>query len=345
LLPVRSYKNPAGIGTSFQVSTLIFTVFVLFISTLGALLVLRAANRQIGWLMLGLGFSLVIVNFTAEYSQYALLVAPGANLPLGLLAAWVQDLWPIPFLLLFSLPFLFPDGNPPTRRWQAIFWFHSAVWSLFILIFAFSQRPVANTFLELEAAPANPFGIIPISAMLYNAAFAALVGFSIVTGTASVIARWRSTSGDVRQQIKWMLYAILLMLITLATSLVNTLFKEAAGIDLGIDRFISVAMTLTLFGLVAALGIAVFKYRLYDIDLIINRTLVYGALTAVSAGGYVLLVAVLGVILPASGSLLPSLLATGVIAALFAPLREWLQRIVNRLMFGERDDPYVVLSR
>jgi signal transduction histidine kinase len=343
LLPVRSYKNPIGMGASLQMSDLGHSAFVLLIATLGALIVLRTTNRRIGWLMLAAGFSLAIVDFTSEYSQYALLVAPQANLPLDLLAGWVQDLWTIPLMLLFSLPFLFPDGKLPSRRWQTIFRLHTAAWSLFILVFAFGQRPLANVFLELEAGPPNPFGIIPASDMLYQVAFGMLVAVSIVTGIASVISRWRGTSGDVRQQIKWMLYSLFLMLVTLAASLVDTLLREGAGVNLGLDKVLPVAMNLSLFGLLAALGIAVLKYRLYDIDLLISRTLVYGGLTLAIVLGYVLLVSGLGALLPDGMGLLPSLIATGILAVLFAPIKDRLQRGANRLVYGERQQPYEVM--
>ena len=346
LKPVKRFGDPAGMDASLQISDLAMPALVLLMATFGALIVLRAANRRYGWLMLAAGFSQAVVGFMTEYSQYALLVAPQADLPLISLAAWLQDLWTIPIvLLIFLLPVLFPDGKLPSRRWGAIFWPAMAGWSLFILVFAFAQRPLANAFLDLETAPSNPLGILPGSATLFNIAFALLVAISILMGMASVITRWRGANVEMRQQIKWIVFAFLLMLVTLAASLVDTLLREGAGIDSGLGDATDVAMNLSLLGLMAALGIAVLKYRLYDIDLIINRTLVYGALTAIVVATYVLIVAGVGALLPLQDNLFLSLVATGVIAMLFNPLRERLQHIINRLMFGERDDPYAVLSR
>ena len=108
------------------------------------------------------------------------------------------------------------------------------------------------------------------------------------------------------------------------------------------------ALTLVVIGFVGvpvAMGIAILRYRLYDIDIVINRTLVYGALTASVAGIYVMAVGALKVLFQSSGTLLNSLVGTGVVAIVFAPLRDHLQRAVNRLMYGERDDPYAVISR
>lgn len=100
-----------------------------------------------------------------------------------------------------------------------------------------------------------------------------------------------------------------------------------------------------LSGLYVAIGITILKHRLFDIDVLINRTLVYGALSAIVAGLYVLVVGGLGTLLQVRGNLLISLLGAGLVAVLFAPLREKLQRGVNRLMYGESDEPYAVISR
>ena len=346
LLPVKRYHNPAGMGASLQLSDLVGAAEFLLMATFGALIILRAAERRYGWLMLALGFSVAMVGFTAEYSQYALLVAPQNNLPLGWLAAWVQDLWTIPMVMLFFLlPVLFPDGKLPSHRWRAIFWPVMAAWSLFILVFAFARRPLANAYLEIEAAPTNPVGFLPVSDMFFNVALAVLVAISIVTGMASVITRWRSAIAEVHQQIKWIVYAFLLLLVTLAASLVDSLLREGAGIESGLENAIGVAMPLSLLGMMAVLGIAVLKYRLYDLDLLINRTLVYGGLTIIIVVTYVFFVAGVGALLPIEDDLFLSLVAAGVIAMLFNPLRARLQRAANRLMFGERDDPYAVLSR
>lgn len=344
LLPVKTYRNGAGAAASLQASDVLEPVFILAMASLGTFIVLRAANRRIGWLALATATSLAIVSFAAEFAQFALLVAPEANLPLGRFAGWVQDLWPIPFVLVFCLPFLFPNGRLPSSRWRTIFWLQTAGWSLFILVLTFAQRPMTNAFLAYNTAPPNPTGIIPMSPTFYTIPFAALFGISVVTGIASLISRWRRTGGEVRQQIKWVVYAFLMMLIMLAASWVNTILTEALGVDLGLESAVDAAVSLSLLGVIAALGIAVLKYRLYDIDLIINRTLVYVALTAAIIATYVSFVAGVGALLPLEDNLFLSLLATGVVAVLFNPLRVRLQRFVNRLMFGRRDDPYAVLS-
>lgn len=344
MLQVRGFHNAAGLDAGLEVRDVLATMPVLVMTSLGALIVLRGSSRRFGWLMLASGFSIAIVTFTGQYSQVALIVAPEANLPLGLPAAWVQDLWPIPFVLTFSLPLLFPTGKLPSSRWRTIFWLYTVCWGLFIVVLAFARRPLTNAFLEYESAPLNPLGIISVSATIYNSAFVLLFGISVMTGIASLVYRWRHTGYEVRQQIKLVIYAFLIMLAVLSANWVNTILVEAVGIELGLDSLLDTAMNLSLLGVTVALGLAVLKYRLYHIDFIINRTLVYGTLLASIITVYVLFVAGMGALLPLKDNLFLSLLATGIIAVLFNPLRIWLQRAANRLMFGRRDDPYAVLS-
>jgi hypothetical protein len=349
LLPVRRYHNPAGMGASLQLNDLLEPAITLLLATFGALIVLRAAERRYGWLMLAAGFFHAMVGFSAEYSQYALLVAPQDDLPLGWLAAWVQDLWAVPMvLLIFLLPFLFPDGKLPSHRWQGVFWPVLAAWGLFILVLAFAERPLSNVFLELDAVPSNPLGFLPVSPSLYQAAFGVLGPVSVVIGLAGVITRWRSAGGEVRQQIKWIVYAFLLLLVLIAAFFVDGLLREVAGIDLGLENATGAALNLSLLGMLAALGLAVLKYRLYDIDLIIRRTLVYGALTAVLALVYFGLVLVLqNLIAPLTGenrNELATVLSTLAIVALFTPLRRRIQDFIDRRFYRRRYDAARILQ-
>jgi signal transduction histidine kinase len=154
----------------------------------------------------------------------------------------------------------------------------------------------------------------------------------LFAGIASLVVRYRRSRGTERQQLKWFVYGAAMPPLAL----------------LGNDLFPSLSWLIGGVGVACvpvAIGIAVLKYRLYDIDVIVNRTLVYGALTACVVGIYVLVVGYLGALFRSGGDLPVSLVATGIVAVLFAPLRDRLQRAANRLMYGERDDPYAVLSR
>lgn len=160
---------------------------------------------------------------------------------------------------------------------------------------------------------------------------------AILVPVAALIARFRRAQGDERQQVKWVLYAVAVLVAAIvAVNLWPALDPSFVG---------TVMFLVGSLAIPVAVGVAILRYRLYDIDLVMNRTLVYGALTACVVGIYVLVVGYLGALLRTGGNLPISLVATGVVAVLFAPLRDRLQQGVNRLMYGERDEPYAVLSR
>ena len=178
-----------------------------------------------------------------------------------------------------------------------------------------------------------------------------------LTGAWAVIAavttflfqgyRYRYVANPVqRQQIKWLVYGLAM---TTLTSILSSVLAKVLTIDVqpgSLGFLISNTLTtaaIAFFGI--SLWVAVLRYRLFDIDLLVNRTLVYGVLTAGVVSVYVALVAGLGAMFQSQGNLLVSLLATSLIAMLFQPARNRLQSAVNRLMYGERDDPYAVLSR
>jgi signal transduction histidine kinase len=168
---------------------------------------------------------------------------------------------------------------------------------------------------------------------------------ALLAAIVSLVFRWRSAGIEVRQQIKWLVYILgLLVALRVIDWVIGGIIDETEYV-FSFEVYIRYAQAFLLVAMVVVLGFAVLKYRLYDIDVIINRTLVYGALTVIIVASYVILVAGIGALLPLQNNLFLSLVATGVIALLFNPLRLRLQRGVNRLMFGERDDPYDVLSR
>jgi hypothetical protein len=174
-----------------------------------------------------------------------------------------------------------------------------------------------------------------------------LLPLCILASAVSLVLRFLRSGGEKRKQIKWLAFAASILELGFSSYVIsaNILPDGAGGVDRLWVNLLEDAVMLSFATVPVAVGIAILRYRLYDIDLLINRTLVYGTLTASVVGIYILVVGYLGALFQTGGNLLISLLATGVVAVVFAPLRERLQRGVNRLMYGERDDPYAVVTR
>ena len=237
------------------------------------------------------------------------------------------------WMTLFVFFFLFPDGRfvPRWTRWAAI------SWCAFIALTYFAPL---NWPISQERSGATSARSIPLIAFGIGLAFAGVV--------VAQIHRYRRVSIPMqRQQIKWVVCGFVATCGGLGTMFVilgrlvsrpgaDTLAPDLAGLAV----FESVLLLLPL-----SIGVAILRYRLYDIDVLINRALVYGALTACVVAFYVLVVGYLGAHFRTSGNLAISLVATGMVAVFFQPLRERLQRAANRLLYGERDEPYAVLSR
>ena len=321
--------------------------------TLGALIASRLPRNPIGWIFCGVGLLYGIRRFTDAYSEYTLY--GNVALPIGDHARWISSLLEFTgqALAVVFLMLLFPDGRLPSRRWRIVVW--TAVLGAALAALSDAFAPYSG----------NPFGVVGViggmltTYELFAASYSlgmTLLLASSLAALVSLVFRLRRARGDERQQLKWFLYAAV---------------PAAVGLSAVIFEFIVVRFTtdllfstvhlqspwlwffedvhyVSIFALLllpVCTYIAILRYRLYDIDVLINRTLVYGALTACVVGIYVLAVGGLGVLFQARGNLAVSLMATGVVAVLFQPLRSRLQRGVNRLMYGERDDPYAVISR
>ena len=228
--------------------------------------------------------------------------------------------------ILFVLWYRFPDGRFAHRnmRWFAILW-------IALNIFAFLVPD--DSLLNFQAW--RP----PLPQLVWMALYAS-IGFSLVY-------RYRRIAGAVeRQQIRWVVFtgAIFACVFAPNSFIRGWLFNEPLQVVLlNISYLLLMYISSAVFAI--GIGISILRYRLWDIDIIINRTLVYGGLTAIVIGIYVLIVGGLGTAIQGSGNLLVSVLATGLVAVLVQPLRDRLQRGVNRMMYGERDDPITVLSQ
>ena len=311
--------------------------------TLGAVVVLRSEAPRYGWVMLAAGSLVGLIGFAAHYSVFG----QDTDLPLVSAATWVQDLWMIAQFAVFLLAALFPDGSAASERWRRPVRFAATAWVALIVLFAFTDRSATNFFLYLDGhlarLPRNATGLLPIPETLIAISWIALVLASAVVGLGSLITRWRRAEVEERQRLKWVLYAFGVFLVVLALDVAYQALVEAGVADLDLRYPMNIASAATQVGLVVALALGVLKFRLYDVDLVINRTIVYGILTALVVTTYVGVVVGVGAVLPIQQTVL-ALIVTGVVAVAFAPLRGVVQGWVNRLMFAQRDDPYSVLA-
>ena len=240
--------------------------------------------------------------------------------------SWIgESLGVVGKVSLFLFFYLFPDGRfvPRWTRYLALALIAGAVTGIF---FPESLLTVSNW---------------PVPLFLLF-----MLGW-LLTGVFAQVHRYLRVSGlERRQQTRWVLFGFTGALAGfLAVILFGEVLFPLAQPGTHGELAAMTIMTLSMLLIPLSIGAAILRHRLFDIDLIINRTLVYGALTACVIGIYVLVVGYLGVLFRVQDNLLVALSATGLVAVIFAPLRDRLQRAVNRLMYGERDDPYAVLSR
>ncbi|MET7622738.1 histidine kinase [Streptomyces sp. NPDC005408] len=239
------------------------------------------------------------------------------------------DLFPVYFLLL-----LFPNGRLPSALWRIPATIVGACWIWAILFGAFVPGPIDRGYFPTVR---NPIGN---SVLSFAGPNEGLLGFLVVAcpfllAAASLLRRFGGSGGGARQQIKWMAFAVLVDVV-MVVGLTVTWNKDAMG---------SIAMDLASVVLSAAIAIAIVRHNLFDIDRILSRSLLYAGLTGIVVGLYIGSVSLFGLVLQHSASGLAPLLATGVVAVALQPLRDVLQRLVGRLVYGLRDDPYAALAR
>ena len=340
-----SFLSASARGAPDSAMPLLLALLLLTYPTVGALVASRRPENRIGWIFCAVGLVFGAGIFASSYAEYALHVS-SRPLPGVQYAAWFST-WasfPLWFLAATMLFLLFPDGKLPSPLilWRTVAWtagIGSVVGALGTAFSPDTDYPSTGNPVAIEGAVGN------FLTMLGNFGTAFLV-LSCFASLLSPFLRLRRTRGQERQQLKWFVYASAL---TAASFLLVFLLPSRAE---GSLTYVlgEVAWNLSAIGfmvLPVATAIAILRYRLYDIDRIVNRTLVYGILTALVLGAYALVVGLLSTLLQTSAGqgLLVPVLATGLIAVLFTPVRNRLQRSVNRLMYGERDDPYKVLSR
>jgi len=300
-------------------------------STVGAIIASRLPESPIGWLFCAIGLSFGVSHFSAEYAAYALL-APSRSLPVGQAFAWLTSwVWVGGLGLIVFLDLLFPNGRLPSARWRWFARFTAIALLPAAILAALSPGLILSSTLH------NPLGIggLPSASKAVEAFMYALV----VVGASSMLARLRRAGRIERQQIKWFAYAT-------AVAISGVILKNTVYPAVGVTWVWWVGLVLTTVGVgssPAAMGIAIFRYRLYEIDILINRTLVYGTLTLTLALIYLGGVATTQAIFRAltgqeQQPQLAIVVSTLVIAALFNPLRRRIQGFIDRRFYRSKYD-------
>lgn len=320
-------------------SYILLSVDFLAVAFIGALVAARQPANPIGWLLLGIMVVMSVVFAGDGYAVYGLYTRPG-SLPGSLWAAWASGwLWVIVIgSFLTFVPLLFPTGRLPSPRWRLLGWLTGAFLASAACVLALRPQ------IDLEArvgAVRNPIGIDPMAdlARWVDGPGAALSSVFSLAALISLVVRFRQGSGEERQQIKWFGLAIGLMVAYFQTV---TLLELTGLPNVGSSVPGVIAAFLAILSIPVAIAIAILKHRLYDIDLIINRTLVYGALTVLLALVYVAGVLGIGGVaraLTASGSNSVAVAAsTLIVAAVFRPARARIQGFIDRRFYRRKYD-------
>jgi hypothetical protein len=305
----------------------------------------RRPENPIGWIFLLGGFFHSLNAFSSEYSTYALLTNPG-SWPGGAVFSWLFAWVFAPGFATFPLTLLlFPTGRPPSPRWRLVLGLIAVGLALIVVPMAVAAWPLRGPVLIGGPSRLESFGG-PALALAYVGSY--IIGLCILASVVSLALRFRRAAHTERQQVKWLMYAGAITFIMTAT------VSPAAPFDLSssdlpgvVSVLLSIIAYLAVISIPVAVGIAILRYRLYDIDLVINRTLVYGSLTILLAvayaGGVVLLQYVLRA-LTGQESQLAVVASTLAIAALFNPLRRRIQTFIDRLFYRRRYDAAKTLA-
>jgi signal transduction histidine kinase len=291
----------------------------------------------VGWLFLG---SALCYGLFAVVAEYAAGASAGSVGPWQrALLSWLAGLLVLPGigLPLAVLPHYFPTGRLLGPRWRPLAIGAAAFIAAGVLYSALRPGPLQRTP-DLE----NPFGLASLRPLVpaLDALNILLLLAALLASGAALVARYRRARGVERQQLKWLTFAVLTWVaLIMLSALLSALRPEWYEIP-ALELLIALAFT----GIPVAAGVAVLRYRLYAIDAIISRTLVYAVLTAAVVAIYALLVGYLSALFPSGGNFAITVIATGVVAVAFQPLRAALQRGVNRLLYGRRDDPQAVIA-
>jgi signal transduction histidine kinase len=319
----------------------------LFVSV-GWSIVARRPDNAIGWILIAIPLIGALALFCGDYATQALKVDPG-SLPFGRAAAWV-DRWLIVVVLCSFLPLflLFPDGHLPSRRWRPVLWVAIGAPAITLLAFALTPGPMTGAFADLVGVTVmNPLGIDALAEPLH--AITVVGGFvsflMVFPACAAIVVRYRGAAGEVRQQIRWLAFVGIVFTVELVVGIVVTsLIGDSTSLGEQVGSAFFALWFLTLIGgIPIACGVAILKYRLYDLDVVIRKTVVFGLLAVFITVVYAAVVIGLGALIGGNDTSW-SFVAAAVLAIVFQPARDRARRLADRIVYGERATPYEVLA-
>src|SRR5436190_2665891 len=298
----------------------VFPLAVVMSTGVGLVVATRRRDNPIGWLLLANGFVLALNGLAANYATYGLLERPGSLPEAGWAVLFDQSGWPTVFAAFTAIAFVFPDGRLPSPRWRPIAFAAIASFAVFLLLSFLRPGSFARPF----EAVSSPLPHLPHAIFIAPFTIGALgMVASLFAAALAVGIRLRRSSGIERSQIKLLAYAAALIPAAVVAGWVEALLGS------GSDTATVIGLVLVVLAIPLAIGVAVMRYRLYEVDRLINRTLVYLALSALLALTYAAVSLTLGVALGA-GSTLPTAAATLAVALAFGALRSRVQRLVDR---------------
>jgi hypothetical protein len=312
---------------ALSISSIPLVVAVVSAVTVGAVLAARRPGHPVGWLLLGLGLSQTAHGLTYAYTRYGLVVRPGslpgaaylAGLNNGLVVMWIACAG---FVLLLT-----PTGSLPSSRWRWWARVAAAAAALWLLGSILDPAPLRPEYPEVS----NPLGVPALSGPLAALVVAALIVLvSLVMGAVSLLLRFRRARGVERLQLRWLVWGAAIAAMALLVAVMALILLEDF-------ELLTVAVGISAAVLPLATGAAILRYRLYDLDRIISRTLAWTLLTVLLGLGYGAIVVLLGRLLPDSSSLAVAG-ATLAVAALFQPARRRVQAVVDRRFNRHRYD-------
>ena len=313
----------------------VFSALLLSFPAVGFFVLSRRPDNRLAWLMVAMGVGVAILGPVQGYGAYAI----EHDLPYGPLGLALGGPGWVPFIAISGLLLLlFPDGHLPSPRWRWFAWMCGIAMAIvFVAIWFYPGDFADSGYPEIE----NPIGIEATKAV--DVVFGALLLSApvlVVGGFVSLVVRMRRTTDDVvRHQIRWLAYAASLMALLFALS-----FIPGLGNDDAWNSWIQNLSAMSFMLIPVATGVAILRYRLYDIDVVIRKTVVIAIVVAFIALVYVGVVAGVGALVGSSGSPLLSAFAAGIVALVFQPVRSRARRFADRVVYGSRATPYEVVA-